>query len=127
MHERLTGMSMSHAFEELAQQLVQDGRNWIRSVISSLFSRACLRSAWIEDYLIRPRLPPAPGQTQTTPLEGDQTNANMEVVDNMLCIISSRIGLRDRTSFRAQRITWIGQVALMAYQENHPLQGRPGT
>ena len=31
-------------------------RNWIRSAILSLFSRACLRSARIVDYRIRPRL-----------------------------------------------------------------------
>ena len=90
MHERLTGTSMSHAFGELAQQRVQEG--WTKLdpfdhfilILKSLFT-VCLDR----------RLPPTPGQNQTKSPEGDQTNANMEVVDNMLCIISSRIGLRD--------------------------------
>ena len=89
MHERLTGMSMSHAFGELAQQRVQEGWTKLNPsghfilILKSLFT-VCLDRRLSNSL----RLPHAPGQIQTTSPEGDQTNANMEVVDNMLCIIS---------------------------------------
>lgn len=151
-HERLTGVSMPHAFGELAQQRVQE--EWTKlnpfshfilmhAILRNLFT-ICLDSRMPNSNSSNsPKIsPPAPGQGQTATAAqggGGQANVNTEVVEQEIMTLQYALhnwlkswlagpnvprvaSAADEPPFvhNALPYYWIGQVALMAYQENHP-------
>ena len=142
MHERLAGVSMPHALGELVQQRVPE--EWtklnpfshfilIHAILKNLFT-VCLDSRLSNSPKTSP---PLHGVTQTTSPKGGQTNT--EVVEQEIMTLQYALhnwlkswlagpnvprvaSAADEPPFvhNALPFYWIGQVALMAYQENHP-------
>ena len=141
MHERLTGVSMPHALGELAQQRVQEGWTKLNPFSHFILIHAILKNLFtvcLDSRLSNPPKVSPPPHGQASP-GGGQMNTNTEVVEQEIMTLQYALhnwlkswlagpnvprvaSAADEPPFmhNALPFYWIGQVALMAYQENHP-------
>ena len=141
MHERLTGVSMPHALGELVQQRVQEGWTKLNPFSHFILIHAILKNLFtvcLDSRLSNPPKISPPLHGQALP-GGGQMNTNTEVVEQEIMTLQYALhnwlkswlagpnvprvaSAADEPPFvhNALPFYWIGQVALMAYQENHP-------